>query len=205
MLAARKVPVIMVKGDITASQLKQARNAGVHEVLKRPFAWQDLLTRLRNVVFKPREWIDAAVYVGPDRRRFNTGGDYTGARKRKGEPHNTAYVAIEEAVRLMRAAITAPDIASEVLHKTLLDQMSVIVPNAKHITATDFIQTVGQLVAAMRTGNISAERMEPIINNMVQQLNLPTKVRAGWANKLLEENVTADVFLLDGDSASHAA
>ena len=72
----------MVKGDITPSQLTEARNCGVHEVLRKPFAWQDLVSRLQNVLFKPRDWIEVASYVGPDRRRFDT-ADFQGQRNRR--------------------------------------------------------------------------------------------------------------------------
>nr|6SFT_A Chain A, Two-component receiver protein CleD [Caulobacter vibrioides NA1000] len=33
---------------------------------------------------KPREWVEAVAYVGPDRRRFNS-ADYKGPRKRKAD------------------------------------------------------------------------------------------------------------------------
>ena len=46
----KQVPVIMFKADLTPGQLTDARNAGVHEMMSKPFAWQDLLKRLQNVM-----------------------------------------------------------------------------------------------------------------------------------------------------------
>ncbi|MBW8734585.1 MAG: hypothetical protein JF571_09805, partial [Asticcacaulis sp.] len=37
-------------------ELGEAKNIGVHEMLAKPFAWLDLIKRLQNVLFKPREW-----------------------------------------------------------------------------------------------------------------------------------------------------
>ena len=54
----RATPLIMMKADITPQQLTEARNCGVHEMLSKPFAWQDLVKRLQNVLFKPRDWIE---------------------------------------------------------------------------------------------------------------------------------------------------
>ena len=85
-LRSKGCPVIMVKANITPSNLLEARNSGVHEMLSKPFAWQDLFKRLQNVLFKPRVWIEVASYTGPDRRRFNTAqGDYAGPKKRRSE------------------------------------------------------------------------------------------------------------------------
>lgn len=198
-LPAYNAPVIMIKGDITVTHLKQARNAGVHEVMRKPFAWQDLLTRLRIVLFKPREWVTSAVYVGPDRRRFNTGGDYTGARKRRGEAHNTAQVAIEGALRKVRVALDTSDSTTDALHRSVMEQMAVIVPNAKHIIVPEFVPTLGRLIAEIRSGTLTAAGIYPIIADLMKQLNMPEKTRPDWSQRVLEEKAEGDIFLLDGD------
>ena len=64
--------------------IKGARDAGAHEFLRKPYTIKDLFKRVENVILKPRDWIEAQMYVGPDRRRFNS-ESYTGARKRKAE------------------------------------------------------------------------------------------------------------------------
>lgn len=79
--ACRKAPVIMVTADATASSIKGARDSGVHEFLRKPFTVGDLVKRIEVCVLKQRDWIEAVQYVGPDRRRFNS-GEYQGPRKR---------------------------------------------------------------------------------------------------------------------------
>lgn len=78
---ARMAPVIMITAEATAASILGARNAGVHEFLRKPYTAGDLFRRVENVVSKPRTWIEAQMYVGPDRRRFNS-GEFTGAKKR---------------------------------------------------------------------------------------------------------------------------
>ena len=81
---ARKAPVIMVTAVATEASVLGARNAGVHEFLRKPFTAGDLFRRVSHVVLKPRPWIEAQMYVGPDRRRFNS-GEFTGAPKRRAD------------------------------------------------------------------------------------------------------------------------
>ena len=83
-ITARKAPVIMVTAEATPNSIGGARNAGVHEFLRKPFTAGDLFRRVENVALKPRPWIEAEMYVGPDRRRFNS-GEYAGSRKRRAD------------------------------------------------------------------------------------------------------------------------
>lgn len=72
-LRCRKVPVIMMAPNEEPDTLKTARDSGSDEIMKKPFASGDLLKRLEHVTTKSRPWIEAVMYVGPDRRRFNSG------------------------------------------------------------------------------------------------------------------------------------
>jgi CheY-like chemotaxis protein len=108
-LACRKAPVIMITASATAAAILQARDAGVHEILRKPYTIKDLVRRLEAVLVHSRGWVEAVSYVGPDRRRFNS-ADYQGARKRRTDPANRAAPhreAIVQAVRIVREAISA--------------------------------------------------------------------------------------------------
>ncbi|MDO9222866.1 MAG: response regulator [Caulobacter sp.] len=108
-LACRQAPVIMVTGEATAAAILGARDAGVHEFLRKPFTIKDLLRRLEAVSLKPRDWIEAVQYVGPDRRRFNS-GDYAGPRKRKSDARKTPdRVRFLQALRIVKAAAGSLD------------------------------------------------------------------------------------------------
>ena len=82
----RQAPVIMVTAEATAASIIGARNSGVHEFLRKPFTAGDLYRRVENVMLKPRPWIQAQAYVGPDRRRFNS-GEFDGAKKRRSDSY----------------------------------------------------------------------------------------------------------------------
>ena len=83
-MSQRTVPVILYTAEATVESIKGARDAGAHEFLRKPYAMKDLFRRVENVMLKPRDWIEAQMYVGPDRRRFNS-ESYVGPRKRGAE------------------------------------------------------------------------------------------------------------------------
>lgn len=111
-LACRRVPIIMVTSEATASSIKGARDSGVHEFLRKPFTAGDLFKRVENVALKPRDWIEAVGYVGPDRRRFNS-GEYAGPQKRKADKPAAAIdeaAAIkDQALRILAASLAQFD------------------------------------------------------------------------------------------------
>lgn len=111
-LACRRVPIIMVTAEATASAIKGARDAGVHEFLRKPFTSGDLQRRIENLATKPRDWVEAVGYIGPDRRRFNS-DDYAGPQKRKADkPRSGAEAALaikDQAMRILASALTQFD------------------------------------------------------------------------------------------------
>jgi CheY-like chemotaxis protein len=107
-LMCREAPVIMCTAEATAEAIFGARDAGVHEFMRKPFNLKDLERRLEAVTLKPRDWIEAVAYVGPDRRRFNS-ADYKGPRKRKADAAGTPAARLSQALRIVKSAATALD------------------------------------------------------------------------------------------------
>lgn len=106
-LPCRTAPVVMITAEATAAAIIAARDSGVHEFLRRPFTLGQLTKRLEAVMLHPREWIEAINYVGPDRRRFNS-GDYKGPRKRLADHAQPADAErIRQALQILKAAIAA--------------------------------------------------------------------------------------------------
>jgi CheY-like chemotaxis protein len=106
-LGCRQTPIVMVTSTATAAGILAARDAGVHEFLRKPFTTKDLLRRLEAVTLRPRDWIEAVAYIGPDRRRFNS-GDYAGALKRRSDvKDDTDAVRILQALKILKAAVAA--------------------------------------------------------------------------------------------------
>jgi len=105
--SCRQAPVIMILTQPTAATVLGARDAGVHEFLRKPFTTGDLLKRLEAVTLRPRDWVEAVTYVGPDRRRFNS-GDYQGALKRRSDSRATPErTRIIQAVKILKSAAGA--------------------------------------------------------------------------------------------------
>lgn len=128
-LACRQAPVVITTSQATAAGILAARDAGVHEFLRKPFTVKDLLRRLEAVTLRPRDWIEAVDYVGPDRRRFNS-GDYTGALKRRSDmPATPDGERMAQALKILRSAISAvtkdPDQALRALQAQAAELKSV--------------------------------------------------------------------------------
>lgn len=65
----RFVPIIMVSAYSEYWRIQNARNAGVNEFLVKPVSPKALFSRIRAVIERPRRFIKAPGYFGPDRRR----------------------------------------------------------------------------------------------------------------------------------------
>ncbi len=66
---SRETPIILLAGVIDHDQLMSARQAGINEFLLKPVSAQGVLSRIEEVVLRPRKFIDSRNYVGPCRRR----------------------------------------------------------------------------------------------------------------------------------------
>lgn len=66
---SREVPIILLAGIIDHDQLMAARQAGINEFLLKPVSAQNVLSRIEEVILRPRKFIDSRNYVGPCRRR----------------------------------------------------------------------------------------------------------------------------------------
>lgn len=83
----RLTAVIMMSAAPDLKRIAAARDAGVTEFLRKPFAARDLKARLDALSTSPRPFVEAAAYSGPDRRRRNQ--DIGAADRRSGEPDPT--------------------------------------------------------------------------------------------------------------------
>lgn len=63
------LPIIMITGHSERSRVMEARDAGVTEFVAKPLTARALLSRIEAVIFRPRPFIRASGYFGPERRR----------------------------------------------------------------------------------------------------------------------------------------
>lgn len=75
------VPIIMVTGHTERPRVEAARDAGVTEFLAKPITAHNLMSRLAEIVERPRPFVKCETYFGPDRRRRKK-TDYAGPWRR---------------------------------------------------------------------------------------------------------------------------
>ena len=63
------IPIVMVTAHTEMRNIKQARDIGVTEFLAKPITAKSVFERLVAIIERPRPFIRAKEYFGPDRRR----------------------------------------------------------------------------------------------------------------------------------------
>lgn len=63
------VPILLLLEQPSIEDLRAARDAGVNELLTKPFTATGLLRRIESVASRPRSFVRTPHYFGPDRRR----------------------------------------------------------------------------------------------------------------------------------------
>ncbi len=76
------VPVILMTGYSEKTRVIEARDAGITEFLVKPFTSHSLYSRIEHIIEKPRQFVKAPGYFGPDRRRMKD-VPYSGPERRR--------------------------------------------------------------------------------------------------------------------------
>jgi len=82
--AVKFVPIVMISAETKIESIIQARDSGITEFLAKPISAQAVYSRLQWTIEKPRQFIRASEYFGPDRRRKIE--DMAGDERRRVEP-----------------------------------------------------------------------------------------------------------------------
>lgn len=107
-LACRHAPILVCTSRATAEAIYASRDAGVHEFIVRPFKPVDLANRLSTVTLKSRDWVEGMRYVGPDRRRFNS-GSFSGTKKRLDDGGLSDESKLQQSLKIVELAIALKD------------------------------------------------------------------------------------------------
>lgn len=65
----KKMPIVLLTTVTSKASILSGRDAGVDEIVAKPFTAAALRSHIEAVVTKRRSFIDEAVFSGPDRRR----------------------------------------------------------------------------------------------------------------------------------------
>ncbi|KQW82212.1 response regulator [Brevundimonas sp. Root1279] len=166
----RRAPIIMVTADATATSILGARDCGVHEFLRKPFTSADLLKRVENVATKPRDWVEAVGYVGPDRRRFNS-GEFSGERKRRADKAATGSAALaaakDQCMRILAAALDQFDNDPPQAARSIREQASTLKSIAMKASDSRLAVAVGALEVSLVSGPPSKETLAAPIGTLL--------------------------------------
>lgn len=178
----RRAPIIMVTAEATATTILGARDAGVHEFLRKPFTSGDLLKRVENVALKPRDWIEAVGYVGPDRRRFNS-GEYTGPAKRKSDRSGSAAAAMDsakdQAMRILASALDQFDQDPMQAVRAIREQAGALKAVAMKVADTRLVVAVGALEVSLASGPATKETLSAPIGGLLAMHQAQPMKKAG--------------------------
>ena len=97
------VPVILMTGFSERRRVFQARDAGVTEFLVKPFNARDLYKRIVQVIERPRQFVKATDFFGPDRRRRSR-GPYEGPMRRDTDLSSGIFTSHESLMLQQREA-----------------------------------------------------------------------------------------------------
>ena len=76
------VPVILITAHTDMRRIESARDAGITEALCKPVTAKNLYDRIVEILERPRPFVRAAEFIGPDRRRRRSDSPYGGPKRR---------------------------------------------------------------------------------------------------------------------------
>ena len=180
--ACRRAPIIMVTAEATASTILGARDSGVHEFLRKPFTSADLLKRVENVALKPRDWVEAVGYVGPDRRRFNS-GEFTGDRKRRADKPASGAAAVaaakDQAMRILASALDQFDADPPQAVRAIREQAATLKSLAMKASDSRLAVAVGALEVTLASGPPSKATLAAPIGSLLAMASPAPMKRTG--------------------------
>ena len=181
-MACRMSPIIMITGEATAQTIIGARDAGVHEFLRKPYASADLYKRIENVAVKPRGWVEGVGYVGPDRRRFNS-GEYSGPTKRKSDVALKGSAALAEAkdqaMRILAAALNQFDDDPMQATRAVKQQAMTLKDVALKTNDPKLQVAVGALEVSLASGPPTKATLAAPIGGLLAMVHLEPSRKAG--------------------------
>jgi hypothetical protein len=139
----------------------------VHEFLRKPFTGRDLFKRVENVTLRSRLWIEAKMYVGPDRRRFNSAAEgYEGPKKRRSDEAGVVAggSGLDRADAAIRAYLDMFAQNPQTALRGMLEQAAELQAMAFHYDNAELTAAIGlfqkYLLNAFERGRLSRKTVE---------------------------------------------
>lgn len=181
-MGCRRAPIVMVTGEATAAAIIGARDSGVHEFLRKPYTNADVLKRIEAVASKPRDWIEAVGYVGPDRRRFNS-AEYKGPSKRKSDRAASGAEALlqakDQAMRILAAALNQFDDDPMQAVRAIKEQARALKQLGLKAADAKLVVAVGALEVSLASGGATKATLAAPIGGLLALHQIEPMKRAG--------------------------
>ena len=168
-LLCREAPMIMVSSEVTTTLFTAARNAGIHEFVRRPYTIGDLERRIEASCGRPRDWIEAIHYIGPDRRRFNS-ADFDGPKKRRSDGASAASQRMNQALKIIQAAVLAVETDPVQCARALTTQCRLLIElSAGQASYAGMAQAVLSLQSHLQSGQpLAKDRIGAYAANVIK-------------------------------------
>ncbi len=162
------MPIILVTANSRKSQIEFARNSGVDEIILKPISVKSVCDRLREVIERPRLFIDDPGYSGPCRRR-RAEPSFKGPYRRFDDPFEVATVdeEIESMRSILNLAVARIGLLLHALRGGRTDIMSQLMRTVEEVHSIaeeiqDFhISRVAQLLRTYLTRATGLEAVRP--------------------------------------------
>lgn len=185
-------PIILVTANNRKSQIEFARNSGVDEFILKPVSVKSVCDRLREVIERPRNFIDDPGYSGPCRRR-RAEPSFKGPYRRFDDPLEiaTEEEMIESMRSIMNLAVARIGLLLNALRDGRMDVMAQMVRAVSEVHSIadeiqDFhVSRVAQLLRTYLTRSTGPETVRPdviqthlnAIDVLFKTPNLQTRMR----------------------------
>ena len=121
-------------------------------------------------MLRPRDWVEGVNYIGPDRRRFNS-GDYVGPRKRlSDQPPTPDKERIAQALKILRAAIDAIESDPRQALRSMRAQAAELHNTAFATADADLMAAVADLQRCLIQASASGRLSRPDIEAAAERL-----------------------------------
>lgn len=185
-------PIILVTANNRKSQIEFARNSGVDEFILKPVSVKSVCDRLREVIERPRNFIDDPGYSGPCRRR-RAEPSFKGPYRRFDDPLEiaTEEEMIESMRSIMNLAVARIGLLLNALRDGRMDVMAQMIRAVSEVHSIadeiqDFhVSRVAQLLRTYLTRSTGPETVRPdviqthlnAIDVLFKTPNLQTRMR----------------------------
>ena len=116
------IPIIGYSAAISHELVAETRDAGINEIVVRPFSLAVLVKKINLVLLSPRPFIVSPTYIGPCRRR-RTDGVYIGPKRREMDRIKESADKLREAVQNAEAQRAEQERAAASSQAALLGQL----------------------------------------------------------------------------------